>query len=106
MTVRDEHINARCRSDQKDAYIRVAERFGYGNLSEFLLTVMDSLVEDYGTDRYACHMLHVCDDRIVAVDTEGLDMVATPSAAYKVVAPERFWEHLRAAINDAHSSTP
>jgi hypothetical protein len=98
MNVRDDAINARCTSEQKASYTRLAEQWGYDTLSEFVLTVLDSLVEDYGEGQYESHMLHVFEDTIVSVDEGALDggVSSMATAAFPVVAPARFWAHARA----------
>ena len=86
------HINARCSSEKKKEYIRLARHMGFSNFSEFLIALLDSLNDKYGTDGWESHLVYISGDRIVAVRES--DQIPLATAAFPLVAPSRFWRHL------------
>jgi hypothetical protein len=91
---KDTHINARCTEDKKAEYVELALAFGYDNFSEFLIAVLDSMNDRYRSEGWESHLVHVSGDRIVAADAHKLDGFPLATAAFPVVAPGRFWNHL------------
>lgn len=102
MSNSDVHISARCTAERKEAYLRMADQLGYGNFSEFLLQLLDSMSEQWGgEDGYECHLLHVQDEQIVGVGPSPVTDVSRASAAFSVVAPKRFWRHVHRVVDSS-----
>lgn len=102
------HINARCDEDKKQEYLALASAFGYDNFSEFIITLLDSMVERYRDEGWESHLLHMHGDRVIP--PESLEGVSLATAAFPVVAPARFWNHVqvnrRATDDDEPDSSP
>lgn len=87
-------VSARCKREQKDAYIELAEALGFDSLSRFVIGVLDGMTERYSSDSWECRLVHVNEDRIVAAEASDVGGVPLATAAYKVVAPKAFWDHI------------
>lgn len=97
------HINARCKPEKKEEYIALARAFGYSNFSEFLIAVLDSMNERYGNEGWESHLVYVSGDQIVAVDTsEGFSLA---TAAFPLVAPKTFWNHLIETLEEINDES-
>ncbi len=96
------HINARCTEEQKRDYIELAHNFGYDNFSEFLIEMLESLKDKYRSEGWESNLIHVSGNQIVAAEAHEVDGVPLATAAFPVVAPARFWNHVRAenAVSD------
>lgn len=95
---RASYVSARCTSEKKASYHALAERLGYPDFSKFMIAMLDSLERDFGqNEEYECHLLHVRDDTILAAEAHEVDGVPFATAAFRVVAPRRFWDHVRQA---------
>lgn len=92
---KDEHIHVRCDEHQKAAYAQLAANFGYDNLSAFVTAVLESMKDRYIDTEWCSHLLHVSDDRIVAAEAHEVDGLPIGTSAFPVVAPARFWRHVR-----------
>ena len=88
-------ISARCDIDRKEAYQEMARKLGYSNFSEFLLVVLDSLEGRFLDEAWECHLLHVHEDKIVAAEAHEVGGVPMATSAFRIVAPERFWAHVK-----------
>jgi len=98
---RESYINARCTEAKKRDYIELAGKFGYENFSEFIITVLDSLEQRYLEDGWECHLIHVNGTTIVASEAQEVGGVPMATAAFKVVAPGRFWSHVRSSTSSS-----
>lgn len=94
---RESYINARCTEAKKEEYIELAENFGFDNFSEFIITLLDSLSQKYLEEGWECHLIHVNGETILAAEAQEVGGVPMATAAFKIIAPERFWAHVRSA---------
>ena len=97
MSKQSSHINARWAPEKKEEYIELARHMGYSNFSEFLIALLDSLNDKYRGDGWESHLVYVSGDRIVAV--READQIPMATAAFPVVAPSRFWRHIKENCN-------
>jgi hypothetical protein len=101
MSNSDVHISARCSQERKDAYIKMARQLGYRNFSEFLLHFLDAMTDQWGGDNgFECHLLHIQDERVVGMGPSPVTDVPRATAAFAVVAPKRFWRHVKRVCDD------
>lgn len=91
---RTTHINARCEEDQKQRYIELSKKFGYENFSEFLIALLDSMADRYHTEDWESRLVYMVGNRVVAASSDKMAGAPIPTAAFPVVAPAHFWNHL------------
>ena len=92
---KDEHIHVRCDGQRKEDYGQLAENLGYDNLSAFITALLESMRDRYLDGEWKSQLLHLSDDRIVAAEAHEVDGLPMGTAAFPVVAPARFWRHVR-----------
>lgn len=79
--------------DMKIRCTEMAERFGYGDLSEFMRAVMLAFLDTYEGDEWESGLLYFDGHRVSRQPVLGSELADT--YAFPIAAPARFWRYIR-----------
>lgn len=87
-----DHLSVRLPADLKKDVVDLAHRLGFDDVSEFVQTLLLSMVDRYGDTEWRSSTLFLDGDKIVKTPSPHAPLGAY--LAFGIVAPDLFWRHL------------
>ncbi len=97
------HVSLRMPPDMKIRCAEMAERFGYGDLSEFMRAMLLAFMDKYEGEEWESGLLYFSGDKVSRQPTIGSELADT--YAFPVAAPARFWRYIK-KISEGDPSDP